>query len=202
MLPAPIRPIRMRARRIWVAPAGPGSGLVEEALLYETGALLRGDLDVARREQEDLVGDPLHAAVERVGEARGEVDETLRELRVRALEIEDHRHGVLELVRHLLGVVEALRYDQVHLHAAAAATAVAVDRPQHARGAAGRARGLVGEDVVDLVAAPPALEAADVRSLAVAGLELLLGLGLSLLAVAVVLLGEAEVDEHVVPGIP
>ena len=57
-----------------------GSGLVEEALLDELRALLRRDLDVARREHEDLVGDPLHAAVERVGQAAGEVDEALGEV--------------------------------------------------------------------------------------------------------------------------
>src|SRR3954449_13614220 len=41
-------------------------GLVEEALFDEPGALFSRDLDVARREQEHLVGYPLHAAVERV----------------------------------------------------------------------------------------------------------------------------------------
>src|SRR5690242_12810323 len=62
MLPAPMRPIFISARRIWLGPAGPRSGLVEEALLDQTGALFGGDLDVPRREQEHLVGDPLHAA--------------------------------------------------------------------------------------------------------------------------------------------
>src|SRR5437667_236428 len=56
MLPAPMRP------------STTGSALVEEALFDELRALLRRDLDVARREHEDLVGDPLHAAVEGVGE--------------------------------------------------------------------------------------------------------------------------------------
>src|SRR6185436_10891172 len=41
--------------------------LVEEALLDQPRALLRRYLDVARSEKEDLVGDALHAAVERVG---------------------------------------------------------------------------------------------------------------------------------------
>ena len=59
----------------------PFLGLVEEAAaLEEPGALLGRDLDVARRQQEDLVGDPLHAAVERVREAAREVDQPLREL--------------------------------------------------------------------------------------------------------------------------
>ena len=39
-------------------------GLVEEALFDEAGALFGAHLDVARREQEDLVGDALHPAVE------------------------------------------------------------------------------------------------------------------------------------------
>ena len=60
-----------------------GSGLVEEALLDQPRALLGRDLDVARREQEDLVGDPLHAAVERVGQAGGEVDQALGEVACR-----------------------------------------------------------------------------------------------------------------------
>ena len=87
-------------------PAQP-SGLVEEALLDQPRALLGRDLDVARREHEDLVGDALHAAVERVGEAAGEVDQALGEVGVGALEVEDDRDRVLELVRDLLGVVEA-----------------------------------------------------------------------------------------------
>src|SRR4051812_10006065 len=70
MFPDPMSPIRM------------GSGLVEEALFDQRCALLRGDLDVARREHEHLVGDPLHAAVERVGQPAGEVDEALGEVGV------------------------------------------------------------------------------------------------------------------------
>src|SRR3954470_13283955 len=91
-----------------------GSSLVEEAAaLEEPRALLGRDLDVPGREQEDLVGDALHATVERVGQAAREVDQALRELLVAALEVEDHRDPVLELVRDLLGVVEAPRQDQV-----------------------------------------------------------------------------------------
>src|SRR5207248_10322810 len=115
MFPAPISPIRM---------AGQAYGarwplrLVEEALLDQTRPLLGGDLDVARREKEDLVGDALHSAVERVGEPRCEVDQALREVRVAALEVEDDRNVVLELVRDLLGVVEARGDDEVDLDAA------------------------------------------------------------------------------------
>src|SRR5579883_1097979 len=66
------------------------SGLVEEAAALErAGALLGGELDVPRGEQEDLVGDALHAAVERVGEPAREVDQPLRELGVGALQVED-----------------------------------------------------------------------------------------------------------------
>src|SRR3954449_6644189 len=64
-------------------------------------------------------------------------------------------------------------------------------------------RCVVGEDVVELVAAAPAtLEPAHVRPLAVAVLELLFGLGqLPLLGRVIVLLGQAEVDERLVPGV-
>src|SRR5512133_875305 len=108
MLPAPMRP------------STTGSALVEEALFDELRAFLRRDLDVARREHEDLVGDPLHAAVEGVGEPAGEVDEALGEVGLDALEVQDDRDGVLELVRDLLGVVEALGDDEVYAHVAAA----------------------------------------------------------------------------------
>src|SRR3712207_1844464 len=83
--------------------------LVEEPLLDQAGALLGRDLDVAWGEEEHLVGDPLHPAVERVGEPGGEVDQALRQVRVGPLQVQDHRDRVLELVGYLLGVVEALR---------------------------------------------------------------------------------------------
>ena len=73
---------RRQAYRRVCAPAGAvhpdrRSGLIEEALLDQPRALLGGDLDVLRGQQEDLVGDPLHPAVQRVGEAAGEVDQAL-----------------------------------------------------------------------------------------------------------------------------
>src|SRR3954471_12319697 len=147
MLPAPMRP------------STTGSALVEEDLFDVLRAFLSRDLDVSRREHEYLVGDPLHAAVEGVGEPAGEVDEALGEVGVDALEVEDHRHGVLELVGDLLGVVERFGDDEVHPDVAS----TAVDGAQ----AAGRpAAGLivvVGEDVVELVAS--AAQAPDVRPL-------------------------------------
>src|SRR5688572_20219680 len=72
MFPAPMSPI-------FTAGAYLRLRLVEEALLDQPRAFFRRDLDVARREKEDLVGDALHSAVERVGQARGEVDQALRE---------------------------------------------------------------------------------------------------------------------------
>src|SRR5437899_11420062 len=88
--------------------------LVEEAASFEQlGALLGGDLDVARGQQEDLVGHALHAAVERIGEAAGEVDQPLREILVGALEVEDDGDPLFELVRDLLRVVEAARDDEM-----------------------------------------------------------------------------------------
>ena len=93
------------------------SELIEEALLNEARLLLGRDLDVARREQEDLVAHALHAAVERVREAAAEVDEALGELGVGALQIDDDGDVGLELVGDLLRVVEVLGDDQVDLDA-------------------------------------------------------------------------------------
>src|SRR5919106_4630701 len=62
-------------------PRCPTLRLVEEAASLEhPRAFLGGDLDVLRRQQEDLVGDALHAAVERVGQAAREIDQPLREV--------------------------------------------------------------------------------------------------------------------------
>src|SRR4051794_40950088 len=73
--------------------------LVEEAAaLEEARALLRRDLDVPRRQEEDLVGDALHAAVERVRQSARKIDQPFRELLVGALQVEDDRDRLLELV--------------------------------------------------------------------------------------------------------
>src|SRR5690242_1034302 len=193
MFPAPIRPICIAAKDT----SGPGGlRLVEEALLDQARPLLRGYLHVAGREEEHLVGDALHAAVERVGEAGREVDQPLGKVGVRALQVEDHGDLVLELVRHLLSVVEVLGDHEVDLHPVAAAV---LHRAQDARAAPlARRRVLVGEDVVDLVTATARGQAADVRTLAVALIELLLGLDL-VLVVRVLVLGQSEVDERTVP---
>jgi hypothetical protein len=66
------------------------------------------------------------------------------------LEVEDHRDRALELVGDLLGVVEVARDDEMDLNVGIAVA----DRPQRAC-ARGRDRLVVGEDVVDLVAARP-----------------------------------------------
>src|SRR4051794_32385235 len=123
MLPAPISPICM-APKDRDGPPVRRLRLVEEALLDEAGPLLHRHLDVARGEQEHLVGDPLHAAVHGIREPGGEVDKPLREVRVRALKVQDHRDRVLELVGDLLGVVEVLGDHEVDLHPARAAAAV------------------------------------------------------------------------------
>src|SRR5437879_5719469 len=90
------------------------SGGVEPALL-KPALLLGRDLDVGRREQEDLVGDPLHLAAESVGEPAGEVDEAAREVAVAALEVHDDRLVHLQLVADLLGIVEPAGGDDVNL---------------------------------------------------------------------------------------
>src|SRR5438105_8248478 len=100
------------------APAAGSLRLVEEAAALEhAGTFLGRDLDVVRRQQENAVGDPLHAPVQRVGEAAGEIDQPLGQLLVGVLEVDDHGHAVLEPVGDLLGVVEAARQDEMHLRA-------------------------------------------------------------------------------------
>src|SRR3990172_9252018 len=90
--------------------------LVEEAAsLEQLRPLLGGELDVRGRQQEDLVGHALHAAVQGVREAACEVDQPLRQLLVSALEVEDDGNRALELVGDLLRVVEAARHDEVEL---------------------------------------------------------------------------------------
>src|SRR6187549_427032 len=62
-------------------PKGQTLGRVEEAAALEQAcALFRRHFDVAWRQQEDLVGDALHAAVQGVREPAGEVDQALGEL--------------------------------------------------------------------------------------------------------------------------
>src|SRR5262249_19763219 len=126
-----------RAARTWLTSpclAGSRPGrfllcLVEEAPLEHPRAILGRQLDVARCEEEDLVGDPLHPAVERVRKAAGEVDQPLRQLCVRGLEVEDHGNADLEPVGDLLGVVEAAREDQVNAGCAGAAYSLEVAHP-------------------------------------------------------------------------
>jgi hypothetical protein len=90
----------------------------------------------------------------------------------------------------------------VHAHVAAAVGPAAGDRPQHAGGPASRL--LVGEDVVEVVVAAAAGggQAAHVGALAIAVLELRLGLVVVLVfGVGIALFGEAEVDERAMPGV-
>src|SRR3954447_19188802 len=89
--------------------------LVEEAAALEQAcAFLGGHFDISRRQQEHLVCDTLHAPVEGVGEPAREIDQALREILVGALEIEDHRDRLLELVGDLLRIVEASRHNHVN----------------------------------------------------------------------------------------
>src|SRR5919201_6775534 len=83
--------------------------LVEEAALLQPAPLLCRDLDVARGEQEHLVGDLLDAAVQAEGEPGGEVDQAFGRLAFHPLKVDDHRNVGLELLADLLGVVEAGR---------------------------------------------------------------------------------------------
>src|SRR6266540_7056873 len=172
------------------------SGLVEEAAaLEEPRPLLGRDLDVSRREQEHLVGDALHPAVERIRQAAGEVDQALGQILVGALQIQNDRDRLLELVRDLLRVVEAARDDQVDAHRGRSGYG-RDPGPQH-RGAIG-ARLRVGP-VVELAIAAAWGQPPDVRPLRVAALEVLVG-DVAVL-VPVLLLGDAEVDEGLVPHV-
>jgi hypothetical protein len=176
--------------------------LVEEAATLEQGgSLLRGHLDITRREEEHLVRDALHAAVQRIGEPAREIDQALRELVVGTLQVEDHRDPLLELVGDLLRVVEAPRKNEVHAHAVRVRHRL--DGRTHLPHAAGThrrdaRRRLVGfrlGPVVEVLVAPARRQAADVRALAVALLQALLGRVPVLVLPVVVLLGDAEVDE-------
>src|SRR5207344_2603227 len=86
--------------------------VVEAASLDRASAFLGGELDVARRQEEDLVGDALHAPVERIREPAREVDEPLRELGVGALQVQDHGNLRFEAIGDLLRVVEGARRDE------------------------------------------------------------------------------------------
>src|SRR6476659_7229860 len=194
MFPAPANPTFIAGKRSRQGV----SGLVEEALLDQASLLLGRYLHVARRQQEGLVGDLLHAALERVRETGGEVDQPLGELGVGRLQVQDHRNGLLELVRDLLGVVEAVRRDQVDANVGAS---VPPHGPQHARAPASR-RLVVGEDVVDLVATAATVadrpDRPGTRRVVVLPLSSRVGLVQVRLAVLRVL-GEPEIDECTVP---
>src|SRR3954469_13427448 len=178
--------------------------LVEEAALEHPRAILRRQLHVARREEEGLVGNPLHAAVERIRETARKVDQPLRELRVGRLEIEDHGDAVLEPVRNLLSIVEAARQDEVDARRARVAdwlegtdTTRLAPRPQDARPL------LVGLGIRPVVVGvvdpgPAGRQPADVGTLVGVGQ---LVLGEVAVLVPVLFLGDAEVDEGTGPDV-
>ena len=70
---------------------------------------LGGDVDVLRREQEHLVGDPLDAAPAPEDQPCGEVDEPLGFGVVHLGEVHDHRHALTELLTDPAGVVVRAR---------------------------------------------------------------------------------------------
>src|SRR5215211_9006230 len=89
------------------SPPGRVLELVEERPLGDALALLRAHLDVARREQEDPVGHRLDIAVERVRQARAEINHPAAQVAVDVLEVQNNGLLALEAVREVLGVVEA-----------------------------------------------------------------------------------------------
>src|SRR5262245_38588004 len=122
------------------------SGFV--ASLAETAPFLGRDLNVAGSQKIDLGGDALHLASEPVAEPAGEIDDATGEIALDALQVEDDGHVDLELVGHLLGVVERRRADDAGLGRAdgqrAHDRAAAARRPLGRGGGAGRAGGPAG----------------------------------------------------------
>src|SRR5919201_4480707 len=171
------------------------SGLVEEAAaLEQLRSLLGRHLDVSRRQQKHLVGDSLHPAVERVRKSAREVDQPLRQILIRALQVEDDRNRVLELVRDLLRIVEAARHDEVHTHGYGTRYRA---RPWPQDGGA-IALWLRIRPIVELTLSPARGQSPHVRPLGVGALEILVG---DVFLVPVVLLGDAEIDERPVPDV-
>src|SRR6201987_1989560 len=179
--------------------------LVEEAALEHPRPVLGRELDVGGREEEDLVGDPLHPAVERIREPAGEGDQPLGELRVGGLEVEDYGDAVLESVGELLRVVEAAREDEVDTRRGRPAHGPEVAdaprrglRPQDARPPGVRLGLRVGPVVVVVPPRSSRRELPYVLALVRVG-ELVLGEVAVL--VPVLLLGDAEVDEGAGPDV-
>ena len=159
--------------------------------------MLGGHFDVSRRQEEYLVGNALHAAVERVRETAGEVDQALREILVGALQVEDDGDRVLELVRDLLCIVETARDDEMHTHGRRPGKCGDARPLAHHRRAF--AVGLGIGPVVELALAPARSEPAHIRAFRVRPLDVLVG-DVALL-VPVVLFGDAKVDERPVPDV-
>src|SRR5437763_11744915 len=187
----------------FVRTPGQASGLIEEAALDQPLALFRGDLHVPRREEEHLVGNALHPAVEGVSEAAREVDQPLRQLVVDSLQVEDHRDRILEAVGDVLRVLEALRQHEVHLHRRNRLNN-AVRPPRAASGRRQPRRILlglgIGPVVEVLLLAPARRQPTDVRALAVRALDVLLS-EVAVLVPFVLLLGDPEVDEGPGPNV-
>ena len=116
-----------------------------------------------------------------------------------ALEVEDYRDGVLELVGDVLNVIEVLGRDKVDSHV----TPLAVGTPTHGaqRGRSPLGNRVVGEDVVDLVAPAARTEPMHPLALAVVRFEVGFRFGLVLLLLVFLVVCEAEVDERAMPGV-
>ena len=84
-----------------------GTSGADEAVVGQALALLVGDLDVRRGEEEHLVGHPLHAAGEGVRGTGAEVDHAALQVAVGGLHVDDHRLVAHEPVGDLHGVGEA-----------------------------------------------------------------------------------------------
>src|SRR5215213_3319250 len=103
ILPAPMMPTLTKDLK-----------LVEERPFGEPLALFGRDLDVARGQKEDPVGDALYLAVQSVGQPGAEIHHPAPKLLVGLLEVQDHGLLALEAVGQSLGVVEARRDHDAH----------------------------------------------------------------------------------------
>src|SRR5918998_5141863 len=132
------------------SPPGRLLELVEERPLGDTLALLGAHLDVARREQEDPVGDGLDVPVHRVREPGAEVHHPPRKVAVHVLEVQDDRLLALVAVGEVLGVVEARRLHDAYPRGALVRDGAKVGRLVLAGVAFGAAaRPLAAEEVAE-----------------------------------------------------
>ena len=86
----------------------PGPGALDGRLLRSLGAVVVGHVHVLGSEDEDVVGDLLHVAVEGVGGSAEEVEDLSGDLGLQVLQVDDDGLLGLEQVHQPGALVEAL----------------------------------------------------------------------------------------------